>query len=297
MINTAENPSDAVFAKDTRLQSPEHLPDVSLSIIKTAEWSMLDALFYSGGNWFTTRVGAHSAVLIRHPLGTLLFDSGLGRNIDTQFLSDLPFWLKPSIVYKNHQPVRDVLAEEMESHPVRIIILSHLHWDHISGVEDFEDIEVWSTKEEYEWAIDSDTPEGLYTKSQLIRDDVAWQFILFESGPYENFQRSLDIFRDGSLVLVPLPGHGPGAIGMFVNLRSGKRLFFSGDTTWALEGLQVPTHKFWAISLLTDHDRKRAEQSILKVHRLMQEYPEMIIVPSHDDKVQNAIGFFPKVID
>lgn len=267
-----------------------------LSIIKTAEWRSLEAFLYSGGSWTTTRVGAHSVILVRHPLGTILFDSGLGRNIKEQFLESMPFWLKPFMAYEDHQPAKDLLENDTEAPPVQIIILSHLHWDHVSGIEDFQNIEVWTTKEEYEWAMEPGTPEGPYITSQRARDDVTWRFIEFESGVYENFTQSLDIFRDGSIILVPLPGHGQGAIGMFLNLRSGKRLFFTGDTTWALEGFQIPAHKFWVSSLLADHNRGEIEQSILKVHRLMQEYPEMIIVPAHDAKAQSAIGYFPKFV-
>jgi glyoxylase-like metal-dependent hydrolase (beta-lactamase superfamily II) len=296
VINTSSYPIDAEFAKDARLQLPEHLPDVSLSIIKTAEWRSLEAFLYSGGSWTTTRVGAHSVILVRHPLGTILFDSGLGRNISEQFLESMPFWLKPFMTYENHHPAKDLLENEIEDIPVGIIVLSHLHWDHVSGIEDFQNIEVWTTKEEYEWAMEPGTPEGPYITSQRARDDVTWRFISFESGPYENFDESLDIFQDGSVVLVPLPGHGPGAIGMFVSLSSGKRLLFTGDTTWTLEGFQMPAHKFWASSLLADYDREKIEQSILKVYRLMQEYPEMLIVPAHDDKIQSTIGFFPKFI-
>ncbi len=49
------------------------------------------------------------------------------------------------------------------------------------------------------------------------------------------FDESLDLFGDGRLVLVPLPGHTPGSVGLFVTLDSGRRLFFSGDTSWRLE--------------------------------------------------------------
>ncbi len=296
MINVPRYPNDAEFAKDVRLQFPVHLPDVSLSIVKTAEWRAREAFFFNDGSWVKTRVGAHSAILIHHPQKTILFDSGLGRKVNKQFLREMPFWLKPFMAFENHRPLKDFLENEEKDDPVDTIILSHLHWDHISGIEDFQNIEVWTTKEEFEWVMDSNMLEGSYIKSLYARNDITWRFILFESGPYENFDQSLDIFRDGSVVLVSTPGHGPGAIGMFVNLRSGKRLFFTGDTTWTLEGFQIPAHKFWASSLLVDHDRGKIERMILKVHQLIKEYPEMDIVPAHDDKVQGAIGYFPEVM-
>lgn len=287
---------DSVFEKDKRLQSPEQLPEVSLSIVKTAESKTLESFFYSGGSWTTLRVGAHSAILVRHPKGSLLFDTGLGNNIDEQFKKNMPFWLKPFMAYKTIGSAQRLLAEEVKKNPIRMIILSHLHWDHASGIKDFPDAEIWTTRKEYDWAMGPDAPEGRYIQSQFSGKEIKWRFIQFERVPYENFDQSLDVFRDGSVVLVPLPGHTPGAIGMFVNLRSGKRVFATGDTTWTLEGFKIPAHKFWISSLLVDYDKNETEQSILKVHRLMEEYPKLVIVPAHDDKVQQAVGFYPNFI-
>lgn len=295
-INTSKYHENSNFAKDPRLQLFGDLPDISLSIVKTGEVKTLDALFYSGGNWTSSRIAVHSAILVRHPQGAFLFDTGLGNNIDEQFKESMPFWLKPFMAYKKIGSAQVLLADEAKQHPIRKIILSHLHWDHASGIKDFPEAEVWTTKEEYDKAMGEDAPEGPFIKSQYSGNKINWKFIQFANVHYENFEQSLDVFNDGSVVLVPLPGHTVSSIGMFVNLKSGKRLFFIGDTTWAFEGVQLPAHKFWISSLLVDDNKKKTEQAILKVHRLMQEYPRMAIIPAHDNKAQDEVGFFPKFI-
>ena len=40
----------------------------------------------------------------------------------------------------------------------------------------------------------------------------------FSDTPYEIYPQSLDLYKDGSIVLVPLPGHTPGSVGVFINL-------------------------------------------------------------------------------
>jgi hypothetical protein len=50
--------------------------------------------------------------------------------------------------------------------------------------------------------------------------------IEFRPEPYEGFDESLDLFQDGRIILVPLPEDG-GAFGVFVNLLSGRRYFFT----------------------------------------------------------------------
>lgn len=293
-IPVVSNSKDSFFVKDERLNSPTILPDVSLSIIKTAESKTLESLIYSGGSWITLHVVAHTAILINHPQGSILFDTGLGNNVDEQFKDSMPFWLKPLMRYKKMGTAQNQLAEYSKINPIKMVILSHLHWDHASGIKDFPEAEIFTTRKEYDWAMDSKAPEGPYIRSQYSGKDIKWQYIQFNNIKYENFNQSLDLFHDGSVVLVPLPGHSLDGIGMFVNLKSGKRIFATGDTTWSLEGFQIPAHKFWFSSLLVDYDKQETELSIIKVHKLMQEYPSMMIVPAHDDKVQQAIGFYPK---
>jgi hypothetical protein len=50
--------------------------------------------------------------------------------------------------------------------------------------------------------------------------------ITFCSSRYETFDRSYDMFGDGSVVLVPLAEDDANAAGVFVNLTSGKSYFF-----------------------------------------------------------------------
>jgi glyoxylase-like metal-dependent hydrolase (beta-lactamase superfamily II) len=111
--------------------------------------------------------------------------------------------------------------------------------------------------------------------------------------PYENFLRSLDLFGDGSVVLVPLEGHTPGSIGMFVNLRSGKRFFFVGDLTWAIDGVTIPAERPWVARKLADVDERVVRRSIVRVHELAKKYPDLIVVPAHDRRVHATIAQLP----
>jgi hypothetical protein len=55
--------------------------------------------------------------------------------------------------------------------------------------------------------------------------------IVLNSGAYENFDRSRDLFQDGRVIVVSLRENGSGAVGVFVNLLSGKRYFFAPTVT------------------------------------------------------------------
>src|SRR6185295_10079531 len=135
---------------------------------------------------------------------------------------------------------------------------------HVSGLEDFPQAEAWFSKQEID---DIPTlPAGELI--QQMKSKLKLHAFDFPAAPYENFDRSFDLFGDASIVLVPLPGHTPGSIGMLVNLQSGKRFFFIGDLTWALEGIELPAERPWISRKLVDRNEEQVRAAIVKVHQL-----------------------------
>ena len=58
---------------------------------------------------------------------------------------------------------------------------------------------------------------------------VAAPTLRFDPVPYETFDESADLYKDGSVVVVPFRGHTPGSVGIFVNVSPTRRLFYVGD--------------------------------------------------------------------
>jgi glyoxylase-like metal-dependent hydrolase (beta-lactamase superfamily II) len=112
--------------------------------------------------------------------------------------------------------------------------------------------------------------------------DAAVESFAWDGPPYENFSVSHDWFGDGSVILVPLPGHTPGSMGVFLNSVEGHRLLFIGDAAWSLDGVALPSHKARPLSLLTDEDPSLLSQTLWRLHHLQAHDRELIIVPAHD---------------
>jgi hypothetical protein len=93
------------------------------------------------------------------------------------------------------------------------------------------------------------------------------EHIIFNSGRYENFDRSRDLFHDGRIILVPLPENNGHAVGAFVNLLSGKRYFFA------------PT--------------VMSRESMAKVRGLARRWDISVVVPE-DLRAQERVGLFPE---
>lgn len=227
-------------------------------------------------------------MLIEHHAATLLFDTGLGRDIDAQFRADMPWWAAPLFAYQKVVPARD----QLDAAGIRVdrILLSHAHWDHASGLVDFPEVPVWAPYEEIAFSRIATPPAAFPSQ---FRHGVRWRPYSFDPRPFMGFDESLDLFGDGRLVLVPLPGHTPGSVGLFVTLDSGRRLFFSGDTSWRLEGVEGPRQKFFAGRALVDRDPARTLAQLAKIRLLLRSDPRLSVIPAHDARVQAALGYFP----
>lgn len=264
------------------------------SIIKTAEVKTLEGLAFSGGSLFKQATMNHTAVLVSHPKGSFLFDTGLGAHIDAQYGQDMPWWAKPLFTYGKVTPARSLL-DAAGIPPIKRIFLSHGHWDHASALEDFPEAEVWLPTAEQEF-LQHDHP-GAVLRSQIAPPSIRWKVYDLEERPYGTYPRSLDLFGDGRAVLVAMPGHTPGSVGLFLTVSSGKQYFFVGDTVWRLEAAKQVRPKFWVASRIVDHDRPGTMEGVRKLRDLMTAQPDLAIVPAHDAAVHDGLGYFPRWVE
>jgi glyoxylase-like metal-dependent hydrolase (beta-lactamase superfamily II) len=104
-----------------------------------------------------------------------------------------------------------------------------------------------------------------------------------------------DVHGDGSVVCVPAPGHTPGSIIIFITLPRNVRYALVGDLVWQREGLTRRLERPWLMKLLGDTDPDGTRQNLLKMVSVMQRIPEMIVVPSHDQRAYAEMARLPNV--
>lgn len=268
--------------------------DLSFSVIVTAEsGGAQEAMVVASGSWLTQRKLVHNAILIKHPKGDLLWDSGIGTEVESQ-MEVFAFWEKQLFAIENVKPaIQQLKTNNYPIDSIKAIIPSHMHWDHVSAIEDFPNTPVWIQKQEFEAAHQGEPPG--FVLSQFDSPDINWQYITLSDQPYRGFEKSLDIYKDGSLVLVDLAGHSQGHLGLFVNTKHHGQYFFIGDATWAIKGIEDnqgrPKIVQWATGV--DHNVEQAESVINKIHALSQQDSELIIVPAHDELVSAKLPNFP----
>ncbi|VXB90064.1 Hydrolase [Pseudomonas sp. 8AS] len=274
------------------LSLPSQAAGLRFTLVKTAETETRDAFTIEDGAWSEKVIANHVAVLIEHHAATLLLDTSLGRQVDQQFEAQMPWYDKPLLRYGPVTPVRD----QIERDGIRVdrILLSHAHWDHASGLADFPEVPVWAPYEEIEFSRIA-TPPALLPSQ--FKHPIKWVPFTFANQPFLGFEQSHDLFGDGSLVLVPLFGHTPGSVGLFLTLDDGRRFFFTGDASWRLEGFTGPREKFWISRNMVDNDREATRAQLDKVHQLLQREPGLIVVPAHDEAVQRQLGYYPHWVE
>jgi glyoxylase-like metal-dependent hydrolase (beta-lactamase superfamily II) len=173
---------------------------------------------YLGGGWSDETLPVN-AFLVHHPEGLCLFDTGqTARAAEPGYH---PRWHPFLRLARFELGPEDEIGPQLvlagvDPEAVRWVVLSHLHTDHVGGVGAFARAEVIVSRLEWERA------QGL---SGRLRGYVPQHWPLGEptlvDGPYE-------VAGDGSLLVLPTPGHTPGHVSLVVRDEEGG-YYLGGD--------------------------------------------------------------------
>lgn len=272
------------------LATPPQVPGVRLSALYAGRMESLGAFAYRGGSFADKRTFGMGAILLRHPQGSLLFDAGFGKDVDLHFQT-VPWLMRVTTQYVTERPVAEQLAEaKVPLIDIQRIVLTHAHWDHVSGIADMRDVSIMVSQEEAAF-IESDDPAAALIHSF---EGLAITPLNYREGPYLGFERSFDVFGDGSVIMVPAPGHTPGSTITFIHTEDGKHYALIGDLVWQKEGIDLPAERPLISRLLVDHDAAAVRSQIVHLHRLQKLWPELVIVPAHDRRVWDTLPRFPE---
>lgn len=233
------------------------------------------------------------AFLIQHRDGLVLFDTG----IDPAILFD-KHYIKQAIgrfllprIFRFHLKETDridhvLAAAGVEAGGIRTAVISHLHFDHVGGIAQIPQAELLVS--DREWAILSEPqPEREWILREHIEIPSAkWRQIAFKPTDdplFEGFDGIHDVAGDGSMVLLPTPGHTAGSMSMLVRRDGWDPILLVGDLTYETALLEkdiVPG----------TGDREALLASFAQVRRLKDRLPGLAIVASHDFGAEAAIA-------
>jgi glyoxylase-like metal-dependent hydrolase (beta-lactamase superfamily II) len=237
------------------------------------------------------------SILVKHPAGDLLIDTGSSTHFNEE-IRGYPFitWLKLRLLAGQLTP--EISLQELlrlageDPAQIRWAILSHVHLDHAGGLLDLPRLPVLLTAEELQFAVDpSIQAKGYVIAAHAKRFPPSGKPTLhFLRQPYEIFDESADLYGDGSVTVVPLRGHTPGSVGIFVNLAPQRRMFYVGDAVDDERGFQEHVGKSLILQD-SDTDAARANQIVARLSELHQKVPDLAIIPAHGRSAYKK--FFP----
>ena len=263
---------------------------MALYVLPTGVNHRTAAFARRGGSPWERWESVSNAVLVEHPRGDVLIDAGFGRLIRAQ-LRAMPLFFRLLTDLEQSQPAADqLMATGYDFKRLRFILLTHAHWDHVSGVPDFPSVPVLVTAAEHRFIYASGFPNA---PARTI-DPKRYQDYGFDGGRYLGFEQSHDLYGDGSIVIVPAPGHTPGSVVVFVTLPSGARYAFVGDLVWQLEGLAQREQRPWLEARVLGEDPSAVQDSMRRLNAIVRRYQQMKIVASHDPRGYVGIPEWPR---
>src|SRR4051812_2120067 len=164
--------------------------------------------------WWTVPV---QAFLVHHPgAGPFLVDTGLHPSIASRPQENLgrmtARWVRPKLEPGEDLPAQ-LRARGIDPKSIRLVVMTHLHFDHASAMAEFPGATFVVTEDE--WLAATTERRPVVRGYRPEHYDFAFDYrTLAYSGEriasYSTFGRTFDLFGDGSVRLTFTPGHSAG---------------------------------------------------------------------------------------
>lgn len=258
-------------------------PDVAVHQLPTGTYDTRAVFAVRGGSFRDRRHFAAAAILVRHPKGDLLIDAGFGSDVAAH-VAALPRIQRPP-----YRPTATVAAQldagDYDRSRLLGVLVTHSHWDHVSGLGDLR-VPIWINSGEVRYA--AEDPDGKVFRIVSAGHEI--HEYSFDGPPYLGFPSSFDVHGDGSVVVALAGGHTTGSVVVFVTVPSGTRYAFIGDLTWQLDGIRRRVERPWLMRRLADSDPAEVREGLLRVVALAD---LMHLVPAHDVDAYDGIPHLP----
>jgi N-acyl homoserine lactone hydrolase len=174
------------------------------------------------------------AFAIEHSEGVIVVDTG--ENARASQRSYFPRWHPGVRAFREWVEPGQEIGPQLERlgirpRDVRWVVMTHLHTDHAGGLHHFPSNEILVSRTELEFAAG---PRGRlrgYVANTHWPSSFSPRVLDLDPEPIGPFPESLRLTEAGDVVIVPMPGHTPGQIGVAVQERD-HTVLIAGDSSY-----------------------------------------------------------------
>ena len=196
-----------------------------------------ERLVLRGGRWTQIDLAVRYGLFQHDAAGTCLIDTGYSARV-MRGKRSLPLKLYAAIL----RPRLTEAALPAHAASIGTILLTHLHADHVSALRDYPDArligDVGALGHFLEAGALRRTRHGVFR--ELLPDNLRARLIPLESFPQVEAPFGLgaarDVFGDGEVLAVPLPGHMRGHTG-YLFARQSPPVLYAGDADWLAQAI------------------------------------------------------------
>ena len=261
----------------------------ALYLLDTGFCRAREASLIRGGANKTVDCHALVALIHHRREGWLLFDTGYNAARLADATARLPFrayrYLLPPHSRPEQSAAHQIAGFGLTPNDIRHIIVSHFHPDHAGGLCDFPqshfvcDRAAWNDAQEKTGF--AALRRGLLPALLPSDFEGRTEFCDNCDGPsLPGLGKTRDVFGDGSVLLVPLPGHARGQIGLFVPQSPRGSVFLIADGVYLTRSIRENKPPGKVTNLFAD-DSRAVVQTVSRLHEFHKACPEVTLVPTH----------------
>ncbi len=259
---------------------------IELDTIVSADWTVALGGLLNLDSAAAMRAGVRErdepiqiyAHLLRHPQrGNFIVDTGVSQKLVDDPGKEGVNWLVQKAMHLERLHLRKSTGEILKDIDGKLsgVFFSHLHVDHIAGMPDIgNEVPLYigdteSTASSFKNMFVRGLSDQLLAGKQPLQE---WQF---EPDPQGNFAGIIDVFEDGSVFVISVPGHTPGSVAFLIRTIHGPVLL-TGDaciTRWGWEHTVEPGE------FTADHARNL--DSLKRMKQLVAAHPRIEVRLGH----------------
>jgi len=196
----------------------------------------------------------------------------------------------PDWARKYHRPLKKDSSQEIENAlrkiglsktDIKLIIFTHLHWDHCFNLELFPEVKFIIQKKELEYAVNPLPADRPQYEAGVPEIQPPWMKVFGRMKPVDGDQDIIPGVR-----VIHLPGHTPGFQGVVVETAEGP---------WVIAGDAVPLFENWDPEDAAKRIPGGIYQNLFDYESTLQKLGSIgnRILPGHDPKVTED-SVFPR---